>query len=214
MELFFILSILLTSSCTISRFIILHDMHENYSMLNSEELIHFDQWKYMIPFYNLYLYHNHIPLLEEEKEKYLFDAYRTFQENQCSLKRTGAYEWEQDEEQFIEVKPTIKTICIKGNEIQLFVNSIALENTMLLIPNKNDYRYEMDDLNHQMNLIQLQNQTPLYVSCKKDAEYRFLIQAKQFLLDYQIYTLENNLQEVTEETIQKENLMFSFQKTK
>ena len=71
MELFFILSILLTSSCTISRFIILHDMHENYSMLNSEELIHFDQWKYMIPFYNLYLYHNHIPLLEEEKEKYL-----------------------------------------------------------------------------------------------------------------------------------------------
>ena len=96
----------------------------------------------------------------------------------------------------------------------MFVNAIALENTMLLIPNKNNYTYEIDDEKNQMKLIQLKNQTPLYVSCKKDAEYRFLIQAKQFLLDYQIYTLEHNLQEVTEETVQKENLMFSFQKTK
>lgn len=214
MELFFILSILLTSSCAISRSIILHDMHENYSMLNSEELLHFNHWKYMVPFYNLYLYYNDIALLEDEKEKYLIDAYRSFQEKEHSIKRTGAYEWEQDEEQFIEVRPNIETICIKGNYIQLFVNPISLENTMLSIPDKNDYTYEIDMKNKQMNIIQVQNQTPLYVSCPKDAEYRFLIQAKQFLLDYQTKAFENHLQEITEETTQKEKLMFSFKKTK
>lgn len=214
MELFLILATLCSISSAISRAIILYDMHENYPMLNCEEFIQFHHWKYMIPIYNLYMYHNQTLQLEEEKETYLLNAYIKSKETKSSVKRTGAYEWEQEEEKFVELKPNIKTICIKGNYIQLFVNPNGLEKTVLLIPNKNDYEYEMDAKKEQINITQLRNQSPLYISCKREEKYRFLIQAKQFLLDYQTHTLEKDLKEITDETLEEENIQFSFQKTK
>ena len=209
MELFLIVALIITSSGIITKMIIKRDLNDYYSMLDCEKELELHKLQWLIPGYNWILYQSKIPDLEAQKNEYIAHELRDFEENDRSVKRVGADLWKQEEQQFIQVKKEIKTIVIQGNTIKLHIQPNALEKTMLYIPEEQAYQFSYNTKKREMYLTQNLDQIPLYFSCKKDSEYRFLVQAKQFLLQYQ-----NELQKIEVDEMKQNKLSFSFQKKK